>query len=149
MDIIHTLTIDAAPSHVLKALTTQTGLAGWWTPETTAQPHVDGINRHVFGAYGSLAMRVEEISAGKIIWSPIDAPDEWKATKIAFSITPQEAGTTLEFRQGPFSETYEQFGMFNYNWACYMRSIKLYAETGTGEPFGSDSQSRSRTAAAH
>ena len=146
MEIIHSLTIDASPARVLNALTSQAGLAGWWTTDTTAEPHVGGINRHRFGDLGSLTMRVDALSADRVVWSAIEAPpEEWKSAPIAFSLTPDDdGGTNLEFRQGPFPENYPAFGMFNYNWALYMRSLKLYVERGIGEPFGSEALANAR-----
>ena len=39
-DIMHQLTIDAAPARVYEALTTQNGLAHWWTQDTEAEAEI-------------------------------------------------------------------------------------------------------------
>ena len=27
------------------------------------------------------------------------------------------------------------YGIYNFNWGCYLESLRLYCETGTGKPF--------------
>src|SRR5690606_13481116 len=46
--ICHSLVIEAPVETVYKAITTQEGLAGWWTPETAAKPETGSILRFTF-----------------------------------------------------------------------------------------------------
>ncbi len=48
-DIAHELDIAASPEAVFDALTTQAGLAGWWTTDCFAEPTVDTISEFGFG----------------------------------------------------------------------------------------------------
>lgn len=58
--IYHRLQIQAPAEKVYEALTTQKGLAGWWTPDTTAKPETGSIARFTFDDYFK-EMRIEEL----------------------------------------------------------------------------------------
>ena len=146
MDIIHSVTVKATPERVLETITTQEGLAGWWTPDSTAEPRVGSVNEHRFGAFGALRMRVDVLEPARVVWSAVSGcPEEWKTARITFTIRPDENGASLEFRQGEISDDYESVGEFNYLWGQYMRSLRIYAETGVGEPYGSEESKKART----
>ncbi len=63
-------------------------------------------------------------------------------TRIVFEITPDAGRARLRFTHAGFRPGYPDLGNFSYLWAQYMRSIKLYLETGAGEPFGSAASGR-------
>ena len=145
-DILLSLDIAATPERLYEALTTEEGLAGWWTPETKAEPRLGAVNEFGFGALARLAFRVDALEPGRrVAWSAIEVPPDWRGTRITFDITPAEKSVKLRFSQTGFAYPYEHFGMFSYLWAQYMRSLKLLAETGTGEPFGSPGSKAART----
>jgi uncharacterized protein YndB with AHSA1/START domain len=138
MDIVHEIDIATSPERLYEALTTQAGLAGWYTPETKAAAQVGSIIEFKFSALSTLKFRVESLEPGRrVVWKGIDVPNEWKAAPITFDIRPDGGSVLLTFRQEGFAPDYKSYGGFSYCWAQYIRSLKLLLETGKGEPFGS------------
>jgi uncharacterized protein YndB with AHSA1/START domain len=138
IDIVHSIDIAATADHVYDALTTETGLAGWWTADNKVDREIGAINQFRFGPDTLLTFRVGKLEAPRrVAWSAIDGPPDWKGTQVTFDITPKGNIANLHFRHSGFAADYELFGMFNYLWAQNLRSLKLWLETGTGEPFGS------------
>ena len=136
-DILHTVEIATTPDRLYDALTTPRGLAGWWTPQVTAAPHVGAVNELHFGGV-TLAVRVDELVPGRrVVWSGVEVPPDWARMRVIFEIDPRDDAVELTFRQTGLPTAYEDFARFSYLWAQYLRSIKLLLETGTGEPFGS------------
>jgi uncharacterized protein YndB with AHSA1/START domain len=138
IDIVHSVDVAATADHVYEALTTETGLAGWWTADNKVDRKIGSINQFRFGPDTLLTFRVDELEPSRrVAWSSIDGPPDWKGTQVTFDITPKGNTANLHFRHEGFAAGYELFGMFNYLWAQNLRSLKLWLETGTGEPFGS------------
>jgi hypothetical protein len=104
------------------------------------------VNEFGFAGLARLAFRVDALAPGRhVAWSALQVPPDWQGTRISFDITPTEKSVNLRFSQAGFAHPYEHFGMFSYLWAQYMRSLKLLAETGAGEPFGSPGSKAART----
>jgi uncharacterized protein YndB with AHSA1/START domain len=138
IDIVQSVDIDSTPQRLYEAITTQEGLAAWWTPQVKARPRVGAINEFTFGRLTTLSFRVERLKRGRFAdWAAVQVPPEWEGTCITFDITQNEGSVTLRFSHTGLPPTYTEFGTFSYLWAQYLRSLKLYLETGQGEPFGS------------
>ena len=140
MDIVHEIDIASTPERLYAALTTQSGLSGWYTPETRAEPQVGAVIEFKFSTLTTLRFRVESLESNRrVAWKGVQVPEEWTRTPITFDITPNGDGVLLTFCQRGFGADYEALGGFSYCWAQYIRSLKLLLETGKGEPFGSPS----------
>ena len=135
MDIVHEIDIATTPERLYEALTTQAGLAAWYTPDTAFM--ADEV-QFQFAALTTLRFRVERLDLNRhVTWTGIEVPEEWKSTPITFDIVPDRDSVTLRFRQSGFADGYRPFGGFSYCWGQYIRSLKLLLEAGKGEPFGS------------
>ena len=69
-DILHQITIDAAPDRVFDALTLSEGLKSWWTTDSSATPEIGSVAVFKF-IQGKVVfrMRVEELIPGKrVAW---------------------------------------------------------------------------------
>lgn len=136
-DIVHSVTIETTPGRLYDAITTQNGLAGWWTPKVEASPTVGALNQFRFEGT-TLQFRVDRLDPGcHVTWSSIQGPPDWEGTRVLFDITPQGDIVSLRFRHAGFASYDGSFGVTSYSWAQYLRSLKLLLETGEGEPFGS------------
>jgi uncharacterized protein YndB with AHSA1/START domain len=136
-DIVHSVDIKTTPDRLYEAITTQKGFAGWWTPQVKAEPTVGALNEfHFEGTI--LKFRVNKLeNARRVGWSSVQVPSDWEGTQVLFDITPQDDTVNLRFSHSGFASTGGSFGVTSYSWAQYLRSIKLFLETGEGEPFGS------------
>jgi uncharacterized protein YndB with AHSA1/START domain len=129
-EITLSLGIEATPEKVYQAITTQEGLAGWYTPDAKAKPQAD--TQIELGFSGMiLKFHVDKLDpAHRIVWSNVQTIPDWKDTRITFDIIPQVKEVNLTFSQTGFARDYADIGMFTYLWAQYMRSLKLLVETG-------------------
>jgi uncharacterized protein YndB with AHSA1/START domain len=134
--IIHRLYIDAPVEIVFENLTTQRGLAGWWTPEAKAQPESGSILRFAFGAGYFKEMKVEELKRPrKIKWVCVKGYKDWIGTTITFELEKQEQGTSLYFHHDGWKKAARELGECSYDWAMFMRSLRFLCETGKGFPY--------------
>jgi uncharacterized protein YndB with AHSA1/START domain len=133
-EIIHTVEVAAAPAAVDRALTTQDGLSAWWTREVREE---DGLIRFTFEKDFNPVMRVEQHEPGKVVsWSTESGAEPWAGSTIRFELTEREEKTSLLFRHRYGSDLSDEvFGVFNFNWAYYLESLRLFCETGTGKSF--------------
>src|SRR4051812_11696868 len=85
------LTMTAPREAVFDALTTTTGLGGWWTATVTGDGRQGGELRFFFGDDVPTVMRVETAVAGSLV--------EW--TCLGYEPLPEWAGTTITFALSP------------------------------------------------
>lgn len=134
--IYHRLLIEAPVEKVYQALTTQEGLAGWWTPDTLAKPEVGSILRFAFGPDYFKEMKVEELKPySKVKWLCIKAYEEWVGTTLTFELEPHRKGCILFFHHDGWKNYTPEFASCSYDWALFFRSLKFLCETGKGFPY--------------
>lgn len=134
--IHHRLLIEAPVETVYGALTTEEGLAGWWTPETTSKPEAGSISRFAFGPDYFKEMKIEELKPyNKVKWLCLKAYEEWIGTTVTFELEPHLRGATLFFHHDKWKEYTPEFAGCSYDWALFLRSLKLLCETGKGLPY--------------
>lgn len=140
MDTIHHLTeIGAPPEEVFEALNSEAGLSAWWTTEVDyPSPGVGETIKFSFEDPFHPEMEVIALEAGQLVrWQGANQP--WLDADIRFELTRSErkpGGTTLRFWQRYANDLGDDaFGIFNYNWAYYLESLRLLAEAGEGMPF--------------
>lgn len=138
MDIIHGLDIATTPDKLYEALSTDKGIAAWWTKAKT-QAKVGGKNEFAFGP-GAVTFRVLKLLPGKAVaWSAEQVPPDWEGTQVHFELSDrnQSGSITLRFRHTGFKTMTPVVAFTSYAWAQYLRSLKLLLEKGKGEPSGS------------
>lgn len=134
--IHHRLLINAPVEIVYKALTTRDGLAGWWTPETEAKPEVGSIARFTFGSDYFKEMKVEELRPySNVKWRCLKGYESWIGTIINFVLEPHRQGCWLLLGHEGWREYTPGFAECSYDWAMFLRSLKILCETGTGLPY--------------
>jgi uncharacterized protein YndB with AHSA1/START domain len=133
-EIIHTVEVGAPPTAVDRKLTTEEGLTGWWT--TRARVEGDLI-RFTFEGEFNPVMRVEQHEPGKVVaWSYESGAEPWAGSTFRFDLADRGGKTGLLFHHRYGQELPdEMYGVFNFNWAHYLESLRLLCETGTGKPF--------------
>jgi uncharacterized protein YndB with AHSA1/START domain len=133
--IYHRLLIEAPVEKVYEAITTQKGLAGWWTPETIAKPEVGTIMKFSFGDYHK-EIKIEELKPySKVKWLCLKAFPEWIGTTLIFQLEPHAKGSVLFFHHDGWKEYSDEFASCSYDWALFFRSLKFLCETGKGFPY--------------
>jgi len=158
MPNIHQALLIAAPAEtVYRAITTQEGLAGWWTPDAKAKPDLNSVARFPFGPNYYKEMQIAELTPAKAVrWTCIHGADEWVGTTLSFALEsgdheelkashPEQCGqlqqaentlqTMLTFSHDGWKSYSPMFAECSYTWGRFLRSLKLYCETGKGRPW--------------
>ena len=137
-DILHTLAIDGSAREVYVAVTEERGLQGWWTRFTRAKAELGHVNEFGFNGGDYLfKMRVDELDSDRHVkWLCLEGHPEWKGTTLTFDIEPKSdgKGVLLHFGHRGWKRTDGVFAHCSYDWAQYLRSLKLLVEKGKGTP---------------
>ncbi|WP_353184251.1 SRPBCC domain-containing protein [Parapedobacter lycopersici] len=133
--IWHRLLIETPVETIYNALTTQEGLAGWWTPTTHAEPVVGSTSTFTFTDYVK-EMKVEElIPYSRVKWRCITGFADWIGTTITFTLEPRSNGSLLFLRHEGWEAYTPDFASCTYDWGMFLRSLKFLCETGKGLPY--------------
>ena len=137
VSLVHQVNIKATPETIYKAVSTQDGLASFWTSDSTAEPKVGSVATFGFGG-PTQRMRVDELVPGKRVkWTGLADFPNWDGTTVTWDISPAEKGeTSLTFRHGnwPPSVSQDDLGSINYTWGLIVERLKQYSESGKPAP---------------
>jgi uncharacterized protein YndB with AHSA1/START domain len=136
--IIHVVDVAVPRERIFEALTTVDGLAAWWTTKVAGDAGPGGLIDFTFdGQVFNPDMRVTEHSAPSLVgWRCVGGVDQWADNTFRFELAPRDVATRVRFRQDYAAElSDDEYGIYNYNWAYYLESLRLHCETGTGKPF--------------
>ena len=156
-NIRHELIIWKDAPRIYDALTTQEGLAAWWTPDAKVTPVRDSLARFHFGPDYFKEMKITELEASRRVkWTCLKGAAEWVGTTVAFELFPgdrerllrshREASDQISQGQGDsatlvvlshddWREYTPMFAECNYTWGRFLTSLKLLCETGQGQPW--------------
>lgn len=137
--------LTAPVANVYEALTTQSGIRGWWTASCDAGT---AIGEQITIRFGTTfkVMRIERLHPNaEVCWRVTDAQldvpglthtKEWIGTTIVFRLEPQSTSTTrLHMEHVGLTPHVECYGLCSQGWLHFLGSLKSYVETGTGTPF--------------
>jgi len=135
-DIKHYLVIKSTPQKIYQALTTKTGIASWWTPQTEIGSNINDTNIFDFGDRYHNEMKIIDLQPDKQVeWKCFVGDKEWIGTNLVFELEEKDNETVLRFTHGNWKEETDFYASCNFQWAYYLVSLKQYCETGTGTPF--------------
>ena len=138
-DILHKVRVnDATKGDVYRALTTNEGLSGWWTRDTTGDNRVGGVVQFRFDGGGFDMEVLESEPAGRVRWLVVDGPQEWIGTRIDWSLRQDEHSAVVLFKHEDWKEPVEFMHHCSTKWAMFLMSLKALIETGEGAPWPSD-----------
>jgi hypothetical protein len=120
------------------ALTTLSGLASWWTNETTGDPTQGGTLTFTFGENGGFDMRVLKSDAQHVHWECISGPEDWLGTRIEFDIHAKETHNQVMFRHAGWEDENAFFHHCSTKWVTFLLSLRDYIEQGKGQPYPDD-----------
>lgn len=129
-ELRHQIPINATPGKVYAALSTQAGLRGWWTADTTADEKVGGRADFGFDKRQTVfRMKIEKLEPDKqVIWSCHGEQPEWNGTVLTWDISREGNTTMLRFIQGGWKSMSEMYAMCNSSWGELMHRLRDYAE---------------------
>lgn len=158
MPNIHQAVLIGAPAEkVYHAITSQEGLSGWWTPNATARPEQGSLARFPFGPDYFKEMRITELGPSESVkWECLAGDAQWVGTTLSFQLQAadkttllnahpeirgqieqlrDDGGTLLVFRHDGWKDYTLMFAECSYTWGQFLRSLKLWCETGKGTPW--------------
>ncbi len=135
--IIHFVTIHAEAPEVYRALTTNDGLAGWWSTDVAVEPGLGGVVHFRFVDDFNPDMEVTALDEDRRVeWRCVGGHDNWRANAFSFQLDARGSDTGVMFEQVYAQELSDEvYGTYNFNWGYYLGSLKQLCETGTGTPF--------------
>lgn len=140
--IHHVVDVDADADRVFAALTTEQGLAGWWSTVVSTPPaEVGTVVDFTFVGDFHPDMEVVEIdSPSLLVWRCVGGHEPWDDNTFRFELEAVDDGRTrLRFWQHYARELDDDaYGIYNFNWGYYLSSLHELCETGTGAPYRPD-----------
>jgi len=145
-----TQAVAGAPAEaVFDALTTLDGLGGWWMPDVSGTAAVGGEVTFRFDGE-HVTMRVVYAEAPSlVVWQCTESTrfPEWVGNSIWFDLEPRDTSSaTITFTQVGLLPSCDCYEICSTGWDHYVRSLSQFAESGTGEPYGSEGHEASRRA---
>lgn len=158
MPAIHNAVLIGAPiEKVYNAITTQEDLSAWWTPNVKANAKANSLAHFPFKDGYFKEMKITDLEPFKLVkWSCVKGKEQWIGTTISFELIhgikenllgqyPEMSGqieqlnsgrgTLLIFNHSNWKEYTLMFAECTYTWGQFLKSLKLYCETGKGKPF--------------
>lgn len=133
-EIIHALEIGAAPTQVFRAITTEDGLSGWWT--TKVRIEGDLVHFTFEDPFHPIMRVTKRDDPHTLEWAFEGGHEPWNGSTFRFDLQEREGRTAVLFQMSYGQELPdEQYGFYNFNWACYLESLRLLCQEGTGKPF--------------
>lgn len=137
--IILAVEIDAPATDIYRAITTQKGLASFWTSDVTATPEVGAELRFGFPeAPVDLKMTVAELEEGRTIrWTCQGPWPHWTGTEVAWTIVESDSAPNLVvFEHTGWSEDQPkaEFGSVAMVWARVLLALETYVRTDAAAP---------------
>ena len=130
-DIHHLVFIKSTAEKIYTAITTQQGIASWWSVNNNAKPEVGSIYRIFFGGGYYKDIKISELIPGKkVVWDIRDAHPEWLNTKVTFDISMGKDSAELRFNHSGWKEYTDMFAQCSYHWGVYLANLKSYTEKG-------------------
>ena len=141
-DIYHLVFIQSTPEKIYKAVTTEEGIACWWSKKNNAKPEAGSIYRIYFGPDYFKEIKITELVPGKkVVWEILNAHPEWLNTIIVFDISTGKNSAELRFRHSGWKDYTDMFAQCNHHWGIFLQNLKAYTETGKSfvmNEFGKD-----------
>jgi len=137
-EIKHTFRIQCAEETIHRALTTLEGLSGWWTTDVQGNPAPDGelVFRFNDGAVQFTMDVKKTFPPHEVLWVCKAGHPEWVDTLISFDLNPpgNGEGILVLFKHSGWGSTEGIYGNCTFDWGRYLRSLKMFVETGKGNP---------------
>ena len=130
-DIRHLVFIKSSPDKIYEAITTQKGIACWWSVHNNAKPETGSVYRISFGGdYYKEIQVIELVPNKKVVWKILQATPEWLNTIVTFDISLGKNKTELRFNHSGWKAYNDMFDECNHHWGLFLQSLKAYVEKG-------------------
>ncbi len=134
--IVFELEIDASAKEIAEALTTQAGIAGWWTDDVSLPGGVGATMTLGFPiAPLPFQLRIDKADEQQVAWTSVaEFPPHWAGTRVVWTLAQAGESTTVHFAHEGWASDQAPFGSSALTWARLMDTLKRFSETGTAAP---------------
>ncbi len=138
-DIVHRIEVKASAQQVYSVLTSEQGLAGWWTRNVKAGTRVGDVSHFQFDDKGFNRMKIAGLQPEeRVAWECVDGAPEWIGTVVTFDLSQTDGFTVVLFAHRDWRVQVEFMHYCSTKWAVYLLSLKALCETGVGRPYPDD-----------
>ena len=133
----HRITVNAPQAEVFRAITTQAGLKGWYTPTPEGEPvHGRNLKLHFKTKEGPFEWKVTESKPGSTVrWECIEGPGSAVGSTATFNLIAKGDGkTVVDLDHEGLESTDEKSRVCNTMWGALMHHLKKYVETKKPDP---------------
>ncbi len=138
--IHHVFDVAAGAEAVFDALTTAEGLAGWWSTRVATTGELGTIVDFTFVEGFNPDMEITALERPtKVEWRCVGGHEPWQDNTFVFTVEaggdPSGGQSRVRFWQHYARELDDDsYGIYNYNWAFYLESLRLLLTEGAGKP---------------
>ena len=128
--------IDTDKQTIVDALTSETGIRTWWTPD--ANVTAESLDLGFPHAPARFALTVAGVTDDSVAWTSTgEFPPHWVGTEVSWQIMdhPEGSGSQVFFSHSGFAAPDPMLGHTAYTWAALLGQLKTYAETGAAGGF--------------
>jgi uncharacterized protein YndB with AHSA1/START domain len=142
-DYQKSITVNKPADEVYSAITEH--IQDWWSNDFsgTAAQKSDQYTI-AFGATQKTFGILEAVPNKQVVWkcikAYIDMPSlknkaEWVGTKLIWTLSATDQGTTLTFLHEGLNQSFECYNVCEAGWDTFLASLQAYLVTGKGTPF--------------
>jgi len=137
-EMIFRVDVDAPRDAALAALTTESGIKGWWTDRASVPDTVGAILEFSFPDMPQpFDMELVERSDSRVGWRSRSFPPPWAGTLVAWELAdnPEGPGTRIDMRHGGWDRDNPMIGIVTVGWGQMLGHLKGFLESGRPQPF--------------
>ena len=129
-DILHRVGAGIPAARAFEALTTVSGLQGWWVSDARGSAGPGGTID-----FGFCQMEVvEAVPERRVRWRCVAGPPEWVGTEVRFDLEWRDGQTFVLFRHAGWREPVEFMHHCSTKWATFLFGLMEMIERGSGRP---------------
>jgi activator of Hsp90 ATPase-like protein len=142
-DYQKSITVNNSASEVYAAVTEH--IQDWWSDDFSGAAAQKGGQYNIaFGETKKTFEIIEAVPNQKVVWLCLKAhidmqalkkKDEWVGTRLIWTITSDDHGTTLTFLHEGLNQSFECYNVCEAGWDYFIPSLHAFLTTGTGAPF--------------
>jgi uncharacterized protein YndB with AHSA1/START domain len=131
-EIRHSIQTAAKRETIYTLVATARGFAKWWATDVTESPGV--VELGFFNRATVYRLRLESGTPPTQVEWVCETGDEWKGTRIVFSLEEGRPGTLIRFTHAGWATESDYFVSCNTTWGELMFRLKAVAEGKSARP---------------
>jgi len=142
-DYQKSITVNNTAEEVYSAITEH--IQEWWSDDFSGASAQKGDHYTIaFGKTRKTFEIAEAIPNRQVIWlcrkayidmAALKKKDEWEGTRLIWTITGDDHGTTLTFLHEGLNRSFECYDVCEPGWDYFIASLHAFLTTGSGTPY--------------